>query len=86
MHNRDADISDKSKRKVALRFVISIGIVSLFADCTYEGGRSIVGPYLAVLGAGPILWAWWRAWVSFSVMPCGCSPGVTWIARAATGR
>ncbi len=54
MHNRDADISDKSKRKVALRFVISIGIVSLFADCTYEGGRSIVGPYLAVLGAGPI--------------------------------
>jgi MFS family permease len=38
----------------ALRFVISVGIVSLFADCTYEGGRSIVGPYLAVLGAGPI--------------------------------
>jgi MFS family permease len=38
----------------ALRFVISIGIVSLFADCTYEGGRSIVGPYLAILGAGPI--------------------------------
>lgn len=38
----------------ALRFVISIGIVSLFADFTYEGGRSIVGPYLAVLGAGPI--------------------------------
>jgi MFS family permease len=28
-----------------------IGIVSLFADCTYEGSRSIVGPYLAQLGA-----------------------------------
>jgi len=41
-------------RSGALRFVISIGIVSLFADFTYEGGRSIVGPYLAVLGAGPI--------------------------------
>ncbi|HVA55884.1 MAG TPA: MFS transporter [Gammaproteobacteria bacterium] len=41
-------------RGAALRFVISIGIVSLFADFTYEGGRSIVGPYLAVLGAGPI--------------------------------
>lgn len=43
-----------SPAKTAFRFVISIGIVSLFADCTYEGGRSIVGPYLAVLGAGPI--------------------------------
>lgn len=35
----------------ALRFVILIGIVSLFADMTYEGARSITGPYLAVLGA-----------------------------------
>lgn len=41
-------------RRTALRFVVSIGIVSLFADMTYEGARSIVGPYLAVLGAGPI--------------------------------
>ncbi|MGA9851668.1 MAG: MFS transporter [Gammaproteobacteria bacterium] len=42
------------KRGIALRFVIRIGIVSLFADLTYEGGRSIIGPYLAVLGAGPV--------------------------------
>lgn len=42
------------ERNAALRFVISIGIVSLFADFTYEGGRSIVGPYLAVLGVGPV--------------------------------
>lgn len=42
------------RRGNALRFVISIGIVSLFADMTYEGGRSIIGPYLAVLGAGSI--------------------------------
>ncbi|HEX5340002.1 MAG TPA: MFS transporter [Gammaproteobacteria bacterium] len=41
-------------RRSALRFVVSIGIVSLFADMTYEGARSIVGPYLAVLGAGPV--------------------------------
>lgn len=39
----------------ALRFVIGIGIVSLFADFTYEGGRSIVGPYLAMLGGTPIV-------------------------------
>ena len=35
----------------ALRFVILIGIVSLFADMTYESARSINGPYLATFGA-----------------------------------
>jgi len=37
--------------KTALRFVVLIGIVSLFADMTYEGARSINGPFLAILGA-----------------------------------
>lgn len=40
--------------RTALRFVILIGIVSLFADMTYEGARSINGPYLAILGASGI--------------------------------
>jgi MFS family permease len=31
--------------------VIAFGLVSLFADMTYEGMRSIAGPYLAFLGA-----------------------------------
>lgn len=35
----------------ALKFVILIGITSLFADVTYEGARSITGPYLGSLGA-----------------------------------
>lgn len=35
----------------AIRLVILLGIVSLLADTTYEGARSITGPYLAVLGA-----------------------------------
>ncbi len=35
----------------ALRFVVLIGVVSLFADMTYEGARSITGPWLAMLGA-----------------------------------
>lgn len=35
----------------ALGFVVLIGIVSLFADTTYEGARSINGSYLAILGA-----------------------------------
>jgi MFS family permease len=34
-----------------MTFVILLGLVSLFADVTYEGARSITGPYLAVLGA-----------------------------------
>jgi MFS family permease len=38
-------------KKIALQFVILFGIVSLFADMTYEGARSITGQYLAVLGA-----------------------------------
>jgi MFS family permease len=35
----------------ALRFVILIGVVSLFGDMTYAGARSIIGPFLATLGA-----------------------------------
>jgi len=33
-------------------FIILLGIVSLFGDITYEGARSVTGPYLATLGAG----------------------------------
>lgn len=36
----------------ALQFVLVIGILSFFADFTYEGARSIIGPYLGLLGAG----------------------------------
>jgi MFS family permease len=39
-------------RKLALGFVISIGVCSFFADFTYEGSRSIIGPYLETLEAG----------------------------------
>lgn len=38
-------------RATALRFVVLLGVVSLLADMTYEGARSVTGPYLAVLGA-----------------------------------
>jgi len=34
-------------------FIILLGIVSLFGDITYEGARSVAGPYLATLGASP---------------------------------
>jgi predicted MFS family arabinose efflux permease len=44
------EAADGSRRS-ALRFVVLIGVVSLFADMAYEGARSVTGPYLAVLGA-----------------------------------
>ena len=38
-------------KKKAMRFIILLGFVSLLADITYEGARSIQGQYLAILGA-----------------------------------
>jgi MFS family permease len=35
----------------AFAFVLTLGIVNLFADMTYEGGASINGPFLGKLGA-----------------------------------
>jgi len=41
-----------SKTSRAVKFVVMIGVMSFFADFTYEGSRSITGPYLGLLGAG----------------------------------
>ncbi|HEY3025571.1 MAG TPA: MFS transporter [Pyrinomonadaceae bacterium] len=41
----------KQLTQQAFRFVLIIGIVNLFADMAYEGGRSITGPFLGSLGA-----------------------------------
>ncbi len=38
-------------REAAIRFIVALGVVSLLADVTYEGARSINGPFLATLGA-----------------------------------
>lgn len=45
----------KKKVSAALKFVLLVGVMSLFADLTYEGSRSIVGPYLGMLGASAFL-------------------------------
>lgn len=39
------------KRAAAVGFIVCLGVVSLFADMTYEGAHSIIGPYLKGLGA-----------------------------------
>ncbi len=41
----------ETSRKNALKFVVLLGAVSLLADTTYEGARSVTGPFLATLGA-----------------------------------
>ena len=38
----------------ALKFVLMVGVMSFFADFTYEGSRSVIGPYLGTLGAGAL--------------------------------
>jgi Major Facilitator Superfamily len=45
---------DSARRASALRFIVCLGIVSLFADMTYEGAHSIIGPYLKDLGASAL--------------------------------
>ncbi|MET8833597.1 MFS transporter [Micromonospora sp. NPDC004540] len=37
------------------RFVTAFGVVSLLSDVVYEGARSVIGPYLATLGASAAL-------------------------------
>lgn len=40
-----------TNKRSAMVFVVLLGVVSLFADMTHEGARSIHGPFLALLGA-----------------------------------
>src|SRR3989337_1863569 len=40
-----------AKKRRALRFIVLLGLVSLFAYVTYEGARSMTGPFMAILGA-----------------------------------
>lgn len=44
-------LNNDTIRPRAVRFVVLLGFVSLFADMTYEAARSISGPYLGLLGA-----------------------------------
>jgi MFS family permease len=48
---KSADRGGQRVSRIALRFVLLVGVLSFFADFTYEGSRSIIGPYLASLGA-----------------------------------
>ena len=47
--------TDDGTRGRAIRFIVMLGAVSLFADVTYEGARSITGPFLGLLGASAVV-------------------------------
>jgi MFS family permease len=56
MNNGSTPVEDRNNLRIhALKFIILLGIVSLLADMTYEGARSITGPYLAILGANAVV-------------------------------
>jgi MFS family permease len=47
--------SSSSHASAAFAFVLTMGIVNLFGDVTYEGGGSINGPFMASLGASAVV-------------------------------
>ena len=53
--NEQNDNSITLNSRHALIFVLLIGVVSLFADTTYEGARSIAGPFLGYFGASGLV-------------------------------
>jgi hypothetical protein len=67
----EATMADRRDSRIALRFIILIGILSFFADFAYEGSRSIVGPYLATLQELAQSSALLRDSASCSVTDCG---------------
>lgn len=49
------DTPDPEKRRLAYRLIILFGIIALFGDIVYEGGRSVSGPFLYTLGASAFM-------------------------------
>lgn len=52
MPMKRARMKNTPSARAALHFVLMMGVVNLFADFTYEGGRGVVGAFLGHLGAG----------------------------------
>src|SRR6185295_7469329 len=44
-------VAARNRPRSAAAFIVLMGVVAMFGDMTYEGGRGLVGPYLALLGA-----------------------------------
>lgn len=55
MVSPDGTQDQSKKRAFAMQIIVLLGLVSLLGDITYEGARSVTGPYLALLGASAAL-------------------------------
>jgi MFS family permease len=56
METQHKSLNEKNNRTASTKrsttlFIVLLGVVSLFADMTHEGARSVYGPFLALLGA-----------------------------------
>jgi MFS family permease len=49
--DRAPAVASADDRRTAIRFIVCFGLVSLFADMTYEGAHGSIGPLLHGLGA-----------------------------------
>jgi len=49
------DTTNPEKHRLAYRLIILFGIVAMFGDIVYEGGRSVSGPFLYTLGASAFM-------------------------------
>jgi hypothetical protein len=54
-HSSGTGATAGGSRRMALRFVLLIGVLSFFADFTYEGSRSILGPYTLMIGSNGLI-------------------------------
>src|SRR5438067_7705762 len=57
----------------AFTFVLTMGVVNLFGDITYEGGGSINGPFMATLGASALaisITAGAGEFLGYALRPC----------------
>jgi hypothetical protein len=59
----------------AVGFVVLLGAVSLFEDMTYEGARSVAGPFLAILGTSGTAVGIVEGSASWSATGSACCPG-----------
>ncbi len=67
-------------------FIVSFGLVSLFADMVYESARSTIGPSLATLGASSFLVQAISSAMRASMSSRAPSPGVGSMGRVASQR
>ena len=68
--NKEAETDSKNLDKAAAwKFIILVGVVSLFSDMTYEGAPVSPAPFWAASMPAPLSSASWPVWESSSAMP-----------------